>query len=193
MKVFFFDCEASSLTRYGHPIEVGWVGPDGKGESHLIRPPSAWSDWSDESEAVHGITRKLLMAEGRPVRWVAARLIAALAQPGARVFSDAPGFDLGWLNELMAAAGHRPGTVRLHDVAEAYAQACLPLEEAGIEGDALAREVLAIVAAAREAENARERTRHRALEDAASLWRVWRDVAAVAAAVAARVDAQPHS
>jgi|GEM_PF-6618298 len=33
----FLDFEASSLSKQSHPVEVGWVGEDGAGESHLIR------------------------------------------------------------------------------------------------------------------------------------------------------------
>ncbi len=38
----FIDVEASSLSEYSFPIEVGWVLEDGTGTSYLIRPEPTW-------------------------------------------------------------------------------------------------------------------------------------------------------
>jgi hypothetical protein len=97
----FCDFEASSFR--GDPVEVAWSMPDGRIESYLIRPAPHWTDWSPEAEAVHGISRETLRAEGRPVEEVAARMNEALA--GRVVLTDAPEFDERWCARLFDAAG----------------------------------------------------------------------------------------
>lgn len=57
----FFDIEASSLGPDSYPIEVGWVSVKPNDEivsgAMLIKPAADWTDWSQEAEAVHGISR----------------------------------------------------------------------------------------------------------------------------------------
>ncbi|CAH2606161.1 Transcriptional regulator (plasmid) [Rhodovastum atsumiense] len=174
MSVFFIDFEASSLSTDSYPIEVAWVGEDGRGESYLIRPEPDWCDWSPASQSIHGITRAHLQRDGHEAVWVANRLITVLGDPAARVYSDVPGHDQMWLDELLAASSSAP-RIPLRDVYEAYAAACRPLH-AVLAGDDLVATARQLVAAAQVEEERRQRVHHRALEDAMSLWRTWADV-----------------
>lgn len=183
--IWFVDFEASSLLPGNFPIEVAWVDMHGAGESHLIRPTEEWLDggrgWSHQSEAVHGISLDVLMRDGEPPERVARRAAEILAVVGNIVCSDAPGYDGGWMETLLAEGGQQR-LVRLTDVRQLYGFACRPLLDGlalldGAErerGEArvrnLARE---IVARAEEAERRRPRIRHRALADAEGLWRTW--------------------
>ena len=60
----FLDFEASSLGKNGYPIEVAWVFEDGDSESFLISPIGRWTGWDAAAEAIHGISREQLAAEG---------------------------------------------------------------------------------------------------------------------------------
>ena len=70
---------------------------------------------------VHRITRGDLDIKGRPAAEVARRVVEALG--GKPVFSDAPGFDGGWLDVLLSAGGYPSDVVRVADVADAYTRA----------------------------------------------------------------------
>jgi hypothetical protein len=52
------------------------------------RPALAWNDWDDVAEAVHGISRAMLQAEGKPHEEVANRKVEALT--GHDLFASAP-------------------------------------------------------------------------------------------------------
>lgn len=186
--IYFVDLEASSLLPGGFPIEIGWVDQDGRGESYLIRPTEEWIDsgygWSHQSEAVHGINLETLMREGAPPEEVARRAADVMSPRHCMVFSDAPGYDGGWLETLMHEGGEKR-TVRLLDVTQAYGWACRPLLDALGMFDGLRREdaerfvrqeALGIVSDAQQAEAMRSRVRHRALPDAEGLWRTWRAI-----------------
>ena len=69
----FLDFEASSLASASYPIEVAWSCGGDSIESHLISPTgvSRWTDWSAKAEALHGLSREQLIAEGKPPVWVA--------------------------------------------------------------------------------------------------------------------------
>lgn len=98
----FIDFEASSLDLIAsYPIEVGLCLPDGTLRSWLIQPHVLWLDWSDSAENIHGITRKRLQKEGRPVSEVADSLNRLLSGP---VYCDAWTFDSFWLHRLFRAA-----------------------------------------------------------------------------------------
>lgn len=99
----FLDFEASSLASASYPIEVAWSLPDGAIESHLISPAGIerWTDWSAQSERLHGISRAQLLAEGRSPAWICRRLNEQLA--GQIVYTDAPDYDGAWLDELFSA------------------------------------------------------------------------------------------
>jgi hypothetical protein len=108
----FYDFEASRALD-GFPIEIGWAFVDAAkltivAEGHLIRPVAAWDideRWSDDAQALHGIDRAMLRAEGIPPYQIALHLNAALS--GRRLFSDSE-LDEKWLNDLFEAAGVSP-------------------------------------------------------------------------------------
>lgn len=165
----FLDFEASSLNKRSYPIEVGWVGEDGDGEAHLIRPAPDWIDWDVSAEAVHGISRAQLIAEGEPHEAVCARLIELF--DGNLVHASAPSWDGHWLSVLLRAAGKPRHLLRLTDTEVAFVEAAR--ERLGLHADAI--QVAELVVQARAAVEATPAT-HRALPDARREWRIWREI-----------------
>jgi hypothetical protein len=170
--IIFIDVEASSLSMSSHPIEIAWVWETGQGEGYLIRPEPDWTDWSQASETVHGISRAELERDGSAATLVARRLRQVLGSPGDCVVSDAPAFDQVWIDTLMRVGGQEQCVV-VRDVTEVYAEVCRPVV-AGMASDAAAKFALQLLETAHHAEMARARRRHRALEDATGLWWTWR-------------------
>jgi hypothetical protein len=111
MSIVFFDLEASSLVE-GFPIEVGWAwvqDDEVRSEGHLIRPSWQWLEmksWDPAAEALHGISRDMLKAEGKSCAEVAARMNEALAGRG--LVSDSPSADTRWLWQMLDEAGTTP-------------------------------------------------------------------------------------
>ncbi len=100
------DLEASGFGSQSYPIEVGFSLPNGRLECTLIRPEPSWTHWDESAYAVHGITRELLLAFGKPVDQVALWLNKQLK--GMTVYSDAWGHDYAWLAVLYEAANLAP-------------------------------------------------------------------------------------
>lgn len=96
------DIEASGLGAGSYPIEVGYVLADGSSWCCLIQPDSSWTRWSDDAEALHGISRQILKQYGQGVREVAERLNRELQ--GLTLYSDAWGNDQSWLQQLFEHA-----------------------------------------------------------------------------------------
>lgn len=108
--VGFVDLEASALGQNGFPIEIGWAfvrlhGSRVEGMesgSLLVRPRPEWlarpNAWSPESEAVHGISLKTLLAEGVLTDEAAASVDNVFG--ASSMHSDAPGYDGRWLEYL---------------------------------------------------------------------------------------------
>jgi hypothetical protein len=96
------DIEASGFGRHSYPIEVGYVLPDGMAHCTLIQPAPAWTHWDGAAERVHGISRPVLLAHGRPLLEVACRLNRDLA--GRTVYCDGWAHDYAWLAALFEAA-----------------------------------------------------------------------------------------
>jgi hypothetical protein len=109
--IVFVDFEASSLSKLSFPIEVAWVFPDGRHRSCLIRPPSDWTDWSDDAERIHGISKDMLQSEGLPVDVVANTMLRELQ--GHDLYASAPSWDGKWLSVLLRAAGLPRHALRL--------------------------------------------------------------------------------
>lgn len=180
----FLDLEASSLLPGSFPIEIAWVDEDGRGESHLIRPPERWlrrdrgmPGWSAESERVHGIGLQQLLDQGEPVEEVARRAKEALLGSTVIVASDAPDFDGRWLATLLDAGGVRTRAT-LVEVSRVYVLACAPLLRAISPSDKHAiAAVQGLILEIEEREERRDQVRHRALPDAEKLWRTWRAIA----------------
>lgn len=103
MEPVVIDVEASGFGSGSYPIEVGVAMPDGKVRCMIIRPEPHWDHWDEEAEALHGISREILLKYGSPVRQVAEQLNKWLA--GQTVYSDAWGNDSSWLAQLFDAAG----------------------------------------------------------------------------------------
>jgi DNA polymerase III epsilon subunit-like protein len=97
------DVEASGFGAGSYPIEVGVVLPSGRSHCFLVRPVDGWSHWDPQAEAVHGITREILMARGTEIEEVARNLNEILG--GQTVYSDAWGHDRSWLALLFDEAG----------------------------------------------------------------------------------------
>lgn len=184
----FLDFEASSLSRESYPIEVGWVREDGVAEDHLIRPAPGWTDWDPSAEAIHGLTREVLLDRGEPHGEVARRVMEALAPH--EVFASAPSWDGKWLSVLLRAAGFPRHALRLRDTKEADQQAAIEILAAEGPGAGLATEVAQIV------RQARGRLAgppvHRALADARQEFAIWLEVRRLSLAARSRA-AQIHN
>ena len=107
------DIEASGFGRGSYPIEVGFVAADGAVFCGLICPEPDWLHWDAAAEALHGISRELLLTHGRPARWMAEQINLRLR--GQLVYCDGWGQDYPWLARLYEAAGLLP-SFRLDDL-----------------------------------------------------------------------------
>lgn len=106
-QIAVIDFEASCLPAFGrsYPIEVALVAVSGEVlVSALIQPHARWGDmaWDSAAEALHGISREQLEAQGRPAFEVLMDL--NIAAQGLRVCSDS-GLDEVWLQRLFMATG----------------------------------------------------------------------------------------
>ncbi len=108
MPFIAIDFEASCLPQYGRsfPIEVGIASPLGWSQSWLIRPHPTWEgwQWSEDAEAVHGISLERLYRDGLDVRLVASLLRSSIGN--SEVIADSL-FDDDWSRTLFDAAGER--------------------------------------------------------------------------------------
>jgi len=102
--VAIIDFEASCLPNDGlsYPIEVAIARVGGGSRSWLIKPAPKWFywDWSEDAEALHGISREMLKQKGLPVRQVLHELAREVA--GCRVYADSD-LDSYWLETLAEA------------------------------------------------------------------------------------------
>ncbi len=105
VNIVTIDFEASCLPRHGrsYPIEVG-IADGRETMSWLIRPDARWSgwDWTDEAQALHGLSLEALWTLGQPADIVMRELMAAVG--GRRLVADS-GLDQYWLDTLAVAAG----------------------------------------------------------------------------------------
>ena len=168
MKVFL-DFEASSLSDRSYPIEVAWVFQNGRSEDHLIAPAPSWKDWDDAAERIHGISRAMLEAEGKPHDVVANRMVEALT--GHDLFASAPSWDGKWLSVLLRAAGLPRHILRLRDTDDALREAAAEILRPVVPPARLDIEVHNIVAHASAAKN--RQPAHRALLDAIGEHETW--------------------
>jgi hypothetical protein len=122
----FIDFEASSLSGSSYPIEVAWGSGPEDVHSCLISPAQCHDciDWDDDSEFLHGLTRRQVLEQGVPMDKVCDLLTDALN--GRQVYSDANGYDNFWLEKLFHAAGKgRPG-FRIRHVDELLCERLAP-------------------------------------------------------------------
>ena len=165
----FIDFEASSLQKHSFPVEVGWVLEDGTGEGHLIRPAPHWTDWDPEAEAIHGLSRERLAAEGTAHDIVCDRLVDLFA--GSSVYCSAPSWDGHWLSMLLRASGRPRHLLRMRDTEELFAEAA----RHRLGPDASADAIVALVEEERDIAAALP-VAHRAVVDARREWSVWRAI-----------------
>ncbi len=97
------DVEASGFGSLGYPIEVGVIRSDGARFCRLIKPFEHWTHWDDKAEALHGISREHLSANGFDGHQVCLELNDFLAN--STVYSDGWVVDHPWLIKLFAASG----------------------------------------------------------------------------------------
>ncbi|MDE1994529.1 MAG: transcriptional regulator [Rhizobiaceae bacterium] len=116
--IVFLDFEASSLSKKSFPIEVAWVFQDGLSRSSMIRPAADWTDWSSEAEAIHGISRERLEAEGVLPEQIAGEMMDVLS--GHQLYASAPSWDGKWLSVLLRAAGFPRHALRLEKSDDAF-------------------------------------------------------------------------
>jgi hypothetical protein len=102
----FIDLEASGFGRGSYPIEVGFILREGGTYCSLIAPPGHWSHWDAKAEAIHHITREILLAHGKPAAEVAAALNHQL--DGQTIYTDGWAHDYAWLNLLFDEADVAP-------------------------------------------------------------------------------------
>jgi len=169
----FLDFEASSLAKHSYPIEVAWVFEDGTAESHLIHPAPGWDDWDASAEAIHHLTREVLLREGIPHDVLAQRMVEVLS--GHDLTASAPSWDGKWLSALLRAAGLPRHSLRLRDTEEAQRdtaerilQSCVSPERLALEVQRLRTRAIADLPQATPA--------HRALADAQEEFARWKAV-----------------
>jgi hypothetical protein len=100
------DLEASGFGRGSYPIEIGFVEGRGLPFCSLIQPAPDWDHWDREAEALHGISRELLLRHGRPRDWVAQEMNRRLS--GQTVYSDSWAYDYSWLAKLYDSVDLQP-------------------------------------------------------------------------------------
>ncbi len=166
----FLDFEASSLARHSYPIEVAWVFEDGRSEAHLIRPAPDWTDWAVAAEAIHGISRDMLIAEGRPVIEVALRAVDALS--GHDLYASAPSWDGKWMSILLRAADLPRHALRVSDTETARAEAARRVLRGKVAPEALAASVASVLEDVAQW-LALQPVQHRALADAELERQAW--------------------
>lgn len=115
MQPVVIDIEASGFGKGSYPIEIGYYMPDGNSYCTLIRPEAGWTHWDHSAEAVHGITRDILLAKGRPAVEVCLELNRHFR--GERLYCDAWAYDYVWLSKLFDAVDLVP-TFELKDLRE---------------------------------------------------------------------------
>lgn len=98
------DVEASGFGRGSYPIEIAVALPQGVIESRLIKPLPEWTHWTQEAEALHGISRDQLLREGIEAEEVASWLSECL-EPIGLAYSDSWGYDSSWIARLYNNTG----------------------------------------------------------------------------------------
>lgn len=111
-RIGLIDIEASGLGPESYPLEIAYSPEEGQYESFLINPDTAedWQSWDPMAEAMHGMTRAYVVAQGQDVMRVARKLNEALGT--ATWYTDGYDEDLGWITQLYEAVVFEP-TFRL--------------------------------------------------------------------------------
>ena len=96
------DFEASGFGPNSYPIEVGLALSNGYRYCRLIKPDKKWSEWQEDAEKVHGISRAKIEKHGASIKDVANELNGLLE--GKAVYSDGWVVDEPWLIKLYEKA-----------------------------------------------------------------------------------------
>ena len=151
--MWVIDFEASGLSAHSYPIEVGLT--NGKSEYQaLIRPLDHWRYWSPDSEKIHNIKRSQLETEGLNAVHVARKLNEILG--GNAVYCDCLNWDSFWCDILFNDTGVER-RFELRDISSLIADC-----SHRISAYCQHRELLQLSG---------EYVNHRALDDAAVIWR----------------------
>ena len=181
----FLDFEASSLGKRSYPIEVGWVFEDGRSESYLIRPAQDWTDWDEQAEAIHRISRSHLLAAGSPHDVVAGRMLEELS--GHDLLASAPSWDGKWMSALLRAAGLPRHSLRLRDSDDALRESAAAILAPLVSANHLEEAVTEVLALS-EVRAPHHQRAHRALADAQEERARWLAVRGAARRMAAQVQ-----
>ena len=100
--IAIIDIEASGLHFESYPIEIALL-TNNKLHSWLIKPEPNWTHWSDDAEALHGLSRERLNKEGLPAWQVVRQLNEITAGIDGVLYSDAVYWDTDWLDTLYYA------------------------------------------------------------------------------------------
>lgn len=166
----FLDFEASSLGKRSYPIEVGWVFEDGRSQSYLIHPAESWTDWDEDAEAIHRISRSELLTHGVAHDVVANRMVEELS--GHDLIASAPSWDGKWMSTLLRAAGLPRHSLRLRDSDDVHRECALAILEPALPRDRL-DSALAQVLSIIDRRAAAKTPAHRALADACEEREQW--------------------
>ncbi len=100
------DVEASGLGSNSYPVEVGVVMADGTEYQAVIKPADSWEHWSEEAEAMHGLSREYIEANGQSIRQVCLDLNRLCRNE--TLYTDCWVHDLPWILKLFEQAGMYP-------------------------------------------------------------------------------------
>lgn len=96
------DVEASGFGSFSYPIEVGVVNSEGRKFCRLVKPQMDWLHWDKKAEALHGISRDLLLTNGVSIDVLCQELNEFLQYQ--IVYSDGWVVDQPWIIKLFDAA-----------------------------------------------------------------------------------------
>jgi len=101
------DIEASGFGSLSYPIEIGIALSNGNRYCTLIAPPPAWVHWDSAAEALHGLSRETLIANGKTPEEVCQSLNALLK--GETLYTDGWTVDYPWIRTLFHAGREEIG------------------------------------------------------------------------------------
>ena len=93
------DFEASSLNAFwSYPISVGLV-LGGRSYYWEIAPKAEWTDWSEHSEKIHGLSLSYLQQNGQPAEEVCQQVQEVIGS-NKIIYSDQPDWERLWAKAL---------------------------------------------------------------------------------------------
>lgn len=105
--VNLIDIEASGLGLDSYPVEIA-ILVDNKMFSWLIAPEKSWQHWDTAAEGLHGISRQILISQGKAARFVADAINEVMVGANGLLYSDAAEWDADWIRTLFGAVGAVP-------------------------------------------------------------------------------------